>query len=171
MQIDRANFRRGFTLIEMILVLLLIAVVAGIVTPNLRNFSAGAKLRDSADQFLALTRLARVQAISTGQVHRVTLDTAGNRCVVAAEATTPQGQELKEISAGMDGSFIIPDGVQIQMNDPQRTPKNYVQFFPNGRTQAAKVRFSMTDSNAYIEVECVAPAEGFAKINGTGVSR
>ena len=167
MPIDRANFRRGFTLIEMILVLLLIAVVAGIVTPNLRNFSAGAKLRDSADQFLALTRLARVQAISTGQVHRVTLDTAGNRCVVAAE----QGQELKEISAGMDGSFIIPDGVQIQMNDPQRTPKNYVQFFPNGRTQAAKVRFSMTNSNAYIEVECVAPAEGFAKINGTGVTR
>ena len=167
MPTHRTNFRSAFTLIEMILVLLLIAVVAGIVTPNLRNFSAGAKLRDSADQFLALTRLARVQAITTGQVHRVTLDTAGNRCVVAAE----QGQELKEISAGMDGSFIIPDGVQIQMNDPQRTPKNYVQFFPNGRTQAAKVRFSMTNSNAYIEVECVAPAEGFAKINGTGVTR
>ncbi len=167
MQIHRAKFRRGFTLIEMILVLLLIAVVAGIVTPNLRNFSAGAKLRDSADQFLALTRLARVQALSTGQVHRVTLDTAGNRCVVAAE----QGEKLQEISAGMDGSFIIPDGVQIQMNDPQGTPKNYVQFFPNGRTQPAKLRFSINNGNSYIDVECVAPAEGFARINNTGVSR
>lgn len=166
MQIHRARFRSAFTLIELILVLLLVAVVAGIVTPNLRNFSAGAKLRDAADQFLALTRLARVQALSTGQVHRVTLDTAGNRCVVSAE----QGQGLKELDSGMDGSFVIPDGVKIQMNDPQGTPRNYIQFFPNGRTQATKLRISMANSNAYIDVECVAPAEGFM-INSSGVPR
>jgi type II secretion system protein H len=166
MQNRRDTCRSAFTLIELILVLLLIAVIAGIVSPTLRGFSAGQKLRDTADRFVTLTRLARAQALATGQVHRVTIDTANNRCVVAAEV----GQQLTEISDGMDGAFEIPEGVHIQLKDAQGMPGDYVQFYPNGRTQTASLRISMTDGESYVDVECVAPVEGFYMIN-PGVPR
>jgi type II secretion system protein H len=166
MQTRRFKSRQAFTLIEMVLVLLLVAIVAGIVAPTLRNFSSGARLRNTADQFVTLSRLARVQALSTGQVHRLTIDSSGNRCFVAVES----GQDLKELDRGMDGSFDIPDGVRLQMDDQDGTARNSVEFYPNGRTQTARVRVSMLDGNGLVDVECVAPTEGFVVIN-PGVAR
>jgi len=173
MQSKRVTFRSGFTLIELILVLGIIACIVGIVAPTLRGFSAGSRLRDSADHFLTLTRLARVQALSTGQVHRVTVDKQNNRCYVAAE----DGQELREIEKGMDGNFEIPDGISFELvNTPNQggqghvdnNGNNYVQFFSNGRTQAMKWKVLLADGQSFLEIECVAPTEGFALVTSGG---
>jgi type II secretion system protein H len=166
MTLHRATTRRGFTLIEMVLVLLLVALVAGIVAPSLRNFSSGAQLRDTADRFVTLTRLARVQALSTGQVHRLTIDSSKNQCVVEAE----NAQQLEALSGHLDSSFAIPDGLRIQMKDAQGTARDFVEFYPNGRTQKASVHISMLEGEGFLDVECVAPTEGFYVIN-PGVPR
>jgi len=59
----------GFTLIELILVLLIISITMALAAPSLRGWSDGAKLRDAGDLFVASAKWARAQAILTGTPH------------------------------------------------------------------------------------------------------
>src|SRR3954464_11941493 len=88
---NRPSSRRAFTLIELMLVLLVIAIALGTVAPSLRGHSRTSKLRDTAEQFVTLTRLARTRAMSTGQPHRIVIGAAPRsgserpRCVLAVQ--------------------------------------------------------------------------------------
>ncbi|MSU57221.1 MAG: type II secretion system protein GspH [Pedosphaera sp.] len=56
----------GFTLIELILVLALLAVVLAIATPSLSRFFRSRNLDSEARRFMALTRAAQARAVSDG---------------------------------------------------------------------------------------------------------
>src|SRR5215208_532805 len=61
-----AGVRSGFTLIELILVLGLLLIVAGISYPTLKNFFRGRALDSEARRFLSLTRYAQSRAAAEG---------------------------------------------------------------------------------------------------------
>lgn len=61
--------RAAFTLVEILLTLALIAGLAAILWPSLDKPFAAIRLRKSADLVRAQWTMARVQAMSTGQVH------------------------------------------------------------------------------------------------------
>ena len=155
MSTHRLPSHRAFTLIELVLVLLVITFIVGIVAPTLRGFSKGARLRDTSEQFLTLTRLARVQALSTGKVHRVTM--TDGRCVVAQQ----DGQRLVELTSEFEGSFTPPEGMTFQLTDLQGVARQFIEFYPNGRTQTSKLRIAMSDDGGSLDIECLAPTEGF----------
>jgi prepilin-type N-terminal cleavage/methylation domain-containing protein len=58
--------RRGFTLIELIIVMTLLLIVVGVGFPSLRNFFKGRTLDSEARRFLTLTRYAQSRAVSEG---------------------------------------------------------------------------------------------------------
>lgn len=58
--------RRGFTLIELILVMALLAIVLGVSAPSLSRFFRSRSLDSEAKRFLALTRHAQSRAVSEG---------------------------------------------------------------------------------------------------------
>src|SRR3954464_14826661 len=95
---NRPSSRRAFTLIELMLVLLVIAIALGTVAPSLRGHSRTSRLRDTAEQFVTLTRLARTRAMSTGQPHRIVIDAANRRCVLAVQS----GQQFNPITGQGD---------------------------------------------------------------------
>lgn len=57
---------RAFTLIELILVMALLVIVVGFVSPSLKNFMRGRTLDSEARRFLSLTRYAQSRAVSEG---------------------------------------------------------------------------------------------------------
>jgi len=61
-----ATTRRGFTLIELILVMALMIVVIGLTAPSLANFFRGRDLDSEVHRFLSLTRYAQSRAVSEG---------------------------------------------------------------------------------------------------------
>lgn len=56
----------GFTLVELVLVMVLMSVIAAIVGPSLSRFVKGRSLTEESRRFLALTRYARSEAASLG---------------------------------------------------------------------------------------------------------
>ncbi len=66
--------RAGFTLIELILVLVLIAVLTTLATPSLRGFARRAALDDTAASLLTLAEQARTRAAHEAVPHRVVFD-------------------------------------------------------------------------------------------------
>ena len=59
---------RGFTLLELILVMVILSTVLAMAAPSLSGFFGSRQTHDTAAQILALTQLARSQAISEGVV-------------------------------------------------------------------------------------------------------
>ena len=62
----RARGRYGFTLIEMIVVLGIIAIILGVATPMIHGYLKGADLRLGSEGIMATLRSARSAAIQYG---------------------------------------------------------------------------------------------------------
>src|SRR3954462_8563114 len=75
----RWHHRSAFTLIEIVLVLMVIAICAMVAAPKLANFSKGRALPNSATALATTARWCRVQALSEGVTYRLNLDPTGNR--------------------------------------------------------------------------------------------
>ena len=61
------DLRRGFTLLELVVVMALLAAVFAIISPSLSLFFSGRRLHSDTRRLLSLTRYARSQAVSLGQ--------------------------------------------------------------------------------------------------------
>lgn len=70
----RARRARGFSLLEMILVIALIAAASLLATSALTGGMEGLRLRSSAKEIASQLRFTRAQAIATGRPQRFTID-------------------------------------------------------------------------------------------------
>src|SRR5688500_9566548 len=122
----------GFTLLELVLVLVIISTALAMAAPALRGWSKGARLRDAGDQFLAVARWARSQAVSNSRVYRLNVDANAGRYWV----TVQDGTEFVSTGSDFGQVFALPSGFGISMNEAtaQQSLKA-VDFFPTGRTQ------------------------------------
>lgn len=154
----RRSSQSSFTLLELVLVLMIISLSLALVAPSLRGWSAGSRLRDAGDQFLAVARWARAQAVAESQVYRLNVDSSSGRYWL----TVQNGMEFVSTGTSLGQMYALPTGLNIAMNEPlSGQPLSVVDFFPTGRTQPAHVRISSDDGFA-VNIVCPTPAEGFA---------
>src|SRR5205823_2612303 len=113
----------GFTLIELILVMVIMATVMALAAPTLRGWSKGSKLRNSADTFIAATRWARSRAAADGAVYVVTIDAQSNTYKVQVQ----NGQNYADVEGQFASPVSLPDGSKIESTE------SVINFYPTGR--------------------------------------
>ena len=147
---------RGFTLFEIILVMVILCIAMAVAAPSLRGWSHGARLRDSADQFLAAARFAHTKAIADCKIYRLYVDPkAGSYWV-----TVQEGEQFLNVGSDFGRVFQVAEGVQMQVTSGEANSNvEFIEFYPSGRSMPASARFS--DDMASINVTCRSPAEGF----------
>jgi len=77
----------GFTLIELILVLAVLATVLAVAAPSLARFFHGRKVEEEARRFLALTRYGQSRAVAEGLPMVLWMDLENRRYGLQAEST------------------------------------------------------------------------------------
>lgn len=154
---DARHLPHGFTLLELVLVLLILSVALAAVASSLHGWSRGAKVRDASEQFLAVTRWARTQAISQATTYRLNVDPRNNTYFL----TQQDGQQFVNVRNDFGQVFGVPDGFRIVMTDDQQQPLEAVDFLPTGRARTARVRIEHPQDGDGITLECLSPAEGF----------
>jgi general secretion pathway protein H len=89
----------GFTLIELVVVLAILAIAASFVLPAIGRGAEGLRLRQEAGRVAALLREARLRAVTQRRTTRVTLDRTRNTLsLIAGDPDNP----LREITIGPD---------------------------------------------------------------------
>jgi type II secretion system protein H len=100
----------GFTLVELILVMAVLAIVMAFVAPTLSRSLRGRALEQEAIRFIAVTEFARDEAISRGSSMNVWIDTSSRRFGVMP-ADVYSGIELqREYSLGSEVEFDALEG-------------------------------------------------------------
>ena len=86
--------KQGFTIIEVVIVLAILGIVAGIAIPAFRDYIPRMRLRMAKDEVLATLRLARTRAFSERQTYQVIFEKPTNSYRVnpgGASKPLPQG--------------------------------------------------------------------------------
>ena len=170
---NRSRHHVGFTLLELVLVMVIVCVALAMVAPSLAGWNQGSKLRDAGEQLLATIHYARAQSIANGQTYRLNIDTRGNTYYLTAQ----DGQQFVNLSNEYGRVFALPEGFRIELSasatpQQQQTNQQYaaaaaaptnasvIEFYPTGRSQVAQIRLYGYGKDQTI-LECATPAEGF----------
>lgn len=146
----------AFTLIELLLALVVIAMALSIAAPAVSGWGRGSRLRDAGDEFFATIRWAQTQAISSSQIYRLNVDAANGRYWVTAQ----DGLEYVPLNTEHGRETFVPTGTALQVTSgAEARPVEFITFYPTGRTTPAHVRIS--DDRGQVNIVCETPAEGF----------
>jgi prepilin-type N-terminal cleavage/methylation domain-containing protein len=114
---SRRYRQSGFTLIELILVMLIIVIVAGMLAPALGRFTAGRAGDSVARQIVGLAHFARAQSISEARTYRLNFDENSRQFWLTAD---DGAGTFNPIQGDYSNRYTAPEGVKMQV---QVTPQ------------------------------------------------
>jgi prepilin-type N-terminal cleavage/methylation domain-containing protein len=158
-----SNFR-GFTLIELIMVMAILVLVASVLAPSLRGFGIGRKTNDAGRMILAMAHYARTQADAEGRIYRLNLDqTSGEVWLTADNGGAVFGAPTNEYG----DRYSLPEGVRMtvtvnpqpnaQLNIPANIQQQSVQGPPpveqSGTAPNTLVQNTHAPGTPYVEFQ------------------
>jgi len=131
----------GVTLLELLIVLTLMAIVAGFVIPMFGGPLSTSELRSTARQLAAGLRLARSEAVSQRRETFLVLDVAGKRFKVdrdPQEHKLPSRVELKLFTAQND---LVDESV------------GSIRFFPDGGSNGGRITVAAGERKFDVDID------------------
>jgi type IV fimbrial biogenesis protein FimT len=135
---------RGFTLLELMLVVAVVATILGIGVPNLRQFILNSRMTGAANDMLMAFHTARTEAIKRQQRTIACMSADPNAAVPACDGEGNLGWVVF-VDANNDGAATAGEAVILRHGalDPSlsvalvpSTNNSYVAFQPSGFSQA-----------------------------------
>jgi type II secretion system protein H len=134
-RIPAALQNRGFTLIELILILALLVIITSLAAPAMANFIRGRALDSEARRFFALTHEAQSRAVSEGVPIVIWVDQKNDAYGISEEMAGKPGTKTSDPKAE---TLPVDSSLQIAvLNLGLGTPTTFnnlpaIRFLPDG---------------------------------------
>ena len=177
----------GFTLMELMVVLVIIGVVSAVILPEMTGTYDESKLRTSARQLIQTMGLAQSRAVAVNHEHRLVIDNENHRFWMARrsldeglgetfvpvdEISGAEGTWYPRVEVTFRNPLFSEDDEQTEMDpwkeenetkDPSEMgSKPFMTFYPDGTTSRAE--WVLKHSNGTGLVLKVLPATGRVRI-------
>ncbi|HVE39290.1 MAG TPA: GspH/FimT family pseudopilin [Planctomycetota bacterium] len=139
--------RGGFTLIELILVMVVIFTLATIVAPRFSDSFPSLQVRTSTERLFAWARKARTDAALTGCRQRLLMDSSKKKFWIEVESRPlKEAGKFKKLSGAWE-EVQLPDEILFELiegaeTDPNDSARRYIEFRPDGTSTEATVILS-----------------------------
>ena len=130
----------GFTLLEVLLVLMLVAVASGLAAAVVTNGFAGMRLRADAKEVAAQLRFTRANAIATGRMQRFLIDPVAHTWVAPDDRA---GTIDRKFGITFTGAREVQPVRGI----------GAIAFFPDGASTGGRVQLSAGNAAWNIDVQ------------------
>jgi type II secretion system protein H len=148
---------KGFSLMELIIVLTILALSVALVTSSMSNLSRTIELKAAAKKVSGILRYYRSEAINKGSVYQVLFDSESRavkvQSVSLAEPADEKEADQKKTGEGAKTLYGLPVGVQMKELDfpspehPCDLPA--VEFYPNGGSNGGSVLINSPERKGY----------------------
>ncbi len=138
---------KGFTLIEITVVLFLIVLMVGISIPKVRDVLSTDRLNKTARQLMGMSRELRSDAAREQVDYELHFD-VDRHCLwkYSADMTAEKRDEVKKSAIALPGGVRIRD-VQIYGEAKKTNGEAVIRFFKKGYVQPAVVHLAYEDKN------------------------
>jgi type II secretion system protein H len=171
---NRRWHNSGFTLMELLLVMVVIAVAAAIAAPGFTGFSRGRRLPNTAIALMTTARWCRVQAIINGTTYRLNLDHSNRQWSVTKDDGTGVFVEMDE-KEKQGQAYTLPEGIDFGQpifesteTEEEEASEEYVTFKPNGRADVVTIRLVATENGHYVDIANDMPLGTFHILSSAG---
>jgi len=141
--------KKGVTLLELIVVLVIIAIAATLAIPNIAAWLPNYRLRTATRDIVSTMRTAQMKAVSTNLEHRVQFNTEGGSYIVQRRTTAglwvddgvsqtiPSGIRFQQITLADNRAVFNPNSTSssgnVALRNKRDTEKRIVLFAATGR--------------------------------------
>lgn len=136
---------KGFSLIELIIVLVIVGLSITLVTPSLSRFSKAVELKAATKKISGILRYYRSEAIQQGKVHQILFDS--NLREVRIQLLEPTEEKV------LKNKYPLPAGVQIkEVNIPApQYLEDYpaIEFYPSGGSNGGSILLDTPDRKGF----------------------
>lgn len=157
--------RRGATLLELVLVMMVIFTMAMVVAPRFSDFYPGLQIRTAANALLATVGKARADASLSGARHRLVIDPTARTFWIAAEPRPVKRPGQFEKLGGAWPEEALPRDVVLETLegfDTDGEGKRYLEFRPDGTAKEASI--VLANESGDRRTLKVSAATGLAKV-------
>ncbi len=145
---------RGFALIELVVVLILISLSLALVAPSFSRVSRSIELKAAAQKISTILRYYRSEAVQTGKTQQILFDPDLREVrVQTVEVPIAEGEEAKREISAVDKKFTLPEGIQmreLKIPAPQN-PADFpaIEFYPNGGSNGGSLLVERLEQKGY----------------------
>jgi len=146
---------RGFTLIELVVVLVLLVAAATVVIPTISRAFANLQLRAAAHSVATLFLQAKSRALQEGRTYQIVVPAEGARVFLVRE----DGAVVNRV--------VLPAGISVRQpgeGEEPGPPIGSIRFFPNGMSES--VQLELRDARAYRVELRLEPLAGTLEVTG-----
>ena len=130
--------QNGFTLIEMLVVLAIIAAMLAIVPPMLGNSIDHSRIKSASRQLAAGLKLARVDAINSRKETTLVLDTK--------HRTYKLENKEKKLNLPKEAGLLLTTAKSEQLDEHTGA----IRFFTDGSSTGGQIKLSLKDQFEYL---------------------
>jgi general secretion pathway protein H len=143
---------RGFTLVELLLVIALIGVVLVLAVPSTRDVLTGDKLKKASRQLIGLERKLRVEAVRDQVDYILCIDLPNSDYWITASDMTPEKQdEIKNRPQHLPADVVIADIVD-ENNKKKSAGEAKIVFKKNNICSPAIIHLSHEEDKMTIVI-------------------
>ena len=127
---------KSFTLIEILIVVVILGLIAGLAVPNFSNAYANFTLSETAKNIAFLMRYAQSRAIMKGKECELKFDSGNLQYQLKEKAEDTEeiaNSIFQPIRGRLGRNFSIPQGVVIEAENP------HILFYPDGKIDKARI--------------------------------
>ena len=148
---------RGFTLLELILVMIILCTVLAMAAPSLRGFFSSKQINDISEHIMIMTRYAKVQAIFKSNLYRVNFDMTKRLYWISC---LDEG-EYERLQSDFGNYYQIPEDIKFEFENVNKVGGiYYLQFDPKGYSSQSRIRLE-DDKDNILEIVCRTPSENY----------
>ncbi len=160
---------RGFTLIEVLIVMMIIAIMFFAVLPAFLGVQRGWQERNAMRQLVSLFVATRAEAVAGGKLIRVVYDASSGSFFAEVQSHPEEDRQLFDPVALMGKRSVrLPDSLKLESIEVSgislaESEMPAVYFYPDGRTDGAIIALAKASGGA-VSLE-IAPATGRVRLD------
>jgi len=143
---------KGFSLIELLVVLILLSLSLALVAPSLSQFLRTVELKGAAQKISAILRNSRSEAVNKGKVYQVVFNPQSREVSVHSIEPSEESDETRG-SPVPERTYLLPEGIQIK-GEPttSSSPSSEllpIEFYPNGGSNGGTILLDSPERLGY----------------------